>query len=126
MKASISISDAESVVMNVLWQRSPMAAEDIMAALGDKERWHVSTVKTLLSRLVKKGAIEAQRDGRRYLYSPIMERDQWLSDESAGLLDRLFHGRIAPFVAHFSHSRKLSKRDIAELKELIRVLDNER
>jgi hypothetical protein len=63
--------------------------------------------------LVKKGAIRAQRDGRRYLYSPIIERDQWLSDESVGLLDRLFHGRIAPFVAHFSHSRKLSKRDIA-------------
>lgn len=103
-----------------------MPAEDIIAALEDKERWHISTVKTLISRLVKKGAIEAERDGRRYLYSPIVTRDQWLSDESASVLDRLFHGRIAPFVAHFSHSRKLSKRDIAELKELIRVLDNER
>lgn len=126
MKASISISEAESVVMNVLWQRSPMAAEDIMEALEDTERWHISTVKTLLSRLVKKTAIRAQRDGRRYLYSPIMNRNQWLADESAGLLDRLFHGRVAPFVAHFSQNRKLSKRDIAELKELIRVLDNER
>jgi BlaI family transcriptional regulator, penicillinase repressor len=86
----------------------------------------VSTVKTLLSRLLKKGAIEAQRDGRRYLYSPRIARKQYLSDEAIGLLDRLFHGRIAPFVAHFSNSRKLSKRDIAELKELIKALDNER
>lgn len=125
MKPSISISAAESVVMDILWQRSPLAAEEIMAALGNQERWHVSTVKTLLSRLVKKQAIETRRDGRRYLYSPIIKRDQWLSDESVSLLDRLFHGRIAPFVAHFSQSRKLSKRDIAELKELIRVLDNE-
>jgi predicted transcriptional regulator len=126
MKASVSISEAESVVMTVLWQRSPMAAEDIMAALEDKETWHASTVKTLLSRLVKKGAVGAQRDGRRYLYSPMIERDQWLSDESAGLLDRLFQGRVAPFVAHFSHGRKLSKRDIEELKQLIETLDNER
>lgn len=126
MKAAVSISDAESVVMNVLWQRSPLGAEDIMAALEDKERWHVSTVKTLLSRLVKKGAIEARREGRRYLYSPMIKREQWLADESVGLLDRLFHGRIAPFVAHFSRSRKLSKRDIAELKQLIEALDNER
>jgi BlaI family penicillinase repressor len=126
MKTSVSITEAESVVMNVLWQRNPRPAEDIMAALEDEETWHVSTVKTLLSRLVKKGAIRARREGRRYLYSPIIDRDQWLSDESSGLLDRLFHGRIAPFVAHFSHSRKLSKRDIEELKDLIRALDNER
>jgi BlaI family transcriptional regulator, penicillinase repressor len=123
MKASASISAAESVVMNVLWQRSPMATEDVMAALEDKEKWQASTVKTLLNRLLRKGAIKAQRDGRRYLYSPVIKREQWLSDESAGLLDRLFGGRIAPFVAHFSQSRKLSKRDIAELKQLIRELD---
>jgi BlaI family penicillinase repressor len=126
MKASVSISDAESVVMSVLWQRSPAAAEDIIGALKETERWHESTVKTLLGRLVKKGAVRAQRTGRRYLYTPMFDRDQWLSDESASLLDRLFHGRVAPFVAHFSHVRKLGKRDIAELKELIRALDNER
>lgn len=109
--------------MNVLWQRSPMATEDVMAALEDKEKWQASTVKTLLNRLLKKGAIKAQKDGRRYLYSPAIKRERWLSDESAGLLDRLFGGRIAPFVAHFSQSRKLSKRDIAELKQLIQDLD---
>jgi BlaI family penicillinase repressor len=125
MKDSISISEAESVVMQVLWQTSPIATDDIMIALKDQHKWQESTVKTLLNRLLKKGAINARKDGRRYLYSPVLEREQWLSSESSGLLDRLFGGRVAPLVAHFSQHRKLGKKDIAELKRIIRELDDE-
>jgi BlaI family penicillinase repressor len=125
MKVSASISEAESVVMEVLWQTSPMATEDLIAALGGPGKWHVSTVKTLLTRLQKKGVIRAQQDGRRYLYSPVMKREQWLTDESTGLLDRLFGGRVAPLVAHFSQRRKLSKKDVAELKRLIQELEDD-
>jgi BlaI family penicillinase repressor len=125
MKVSASISEAESVVMNVLWQTSPIATEDLIAALEGPEKWHASTVKTLLTRLLKKGAIRAQQDGRRYLYSPVMKREQWLTDETTGLLDRLFGGRVAPLVAHFSQRRKLSKKDVAELKRLIQELDDD-
>jgi predicted transcriptional regulator len=127
MKSSIAISEAESVVMNVLWQRrTPMATEEVIAALVNKEKWQTSTVKTLLNRLLNKGAIEAERDGRRFLYSPLVTREQWLSDESTGLLDRLFGGRVAPLVAHFSQTRKLTKKDIAELRQLIQELDDGR
>jgi BlaI family penicillinase repressor len=122
MKESISISEAESVVMQVLWQMSPIATEDIMAALKGQHKWQEPTVKTLLNRLLTKGAIQARKDGRRYLYSPVLEREQWLSSESSGLLDRLFGGRVAPLVAHFSRHRKLSKKDIAELKRIIREM----
>lgn len=125
MKAPISITEAESVVMKILWQSSPIATEDIIAALEQPDKWHMSTVKTLLTRLLKKGAIRAQKDGRRYLYSPVMKRDQWLTDESTGLINRLFGGRIAPLVAHFSERKKLSKKDVAELKRLIQELDDE-
>jgi BlaI family transcriptional regulator, penicillinase repressor len=127
MKTSVAISAAESVVMQVLWLRkSPMATEEVIAALATKEKWQVSTVKTLLNRLLKKGALKAQQDGRRYLYSPLIAREQWLSDESSGLLDRLFGGRVAPLVAHFSQTRKLTKKDVADLKKLIQELDDER
>jgi predicted transcriptional regulator len=126
MKVSASISEAESVVMEVLWQTSPIATEDLIAALKGPDKWHASTVKTLLTRLLKKGAIRAQQDGRRYLYSPVMKREQWLTDESTGLLDRLFGGRVAPLVAHFSQRRKLSKKDVAELRRLIEELDDDR
>jgi predicted transcriptional regulator len=127
MKTSVAISAAESVVMKVLWLRkAPMATEDVIAALANQEKWQTSTVKTLLNRLLKKGAVKAQLEGRRYLYSPLIAREQWLSDESTGLLDRLFGGRVAPLVAHFSQTRKLTKKDIADLKKLIQELDDER
>jgi predicted transcriptional regulator len=120
----MQISEAESAVMEVLWQRQPLAAEDMVAALSEARQWQEATIKTLLNRLLKKGAIAARRDGRRYLYTPVLERDAWLSGESEGLLQRLFDGRVAPLVAHFSRQRKLSRKDIAELRKLIGELDD--
>ena len=93
-----SISEAESAVMEVLWRTSPVSTEDVVAALKNRQDWQEPTIKTLLNRLLKKEAISAQRDGRRYLYSPVLQRDQWLASESKGLLDRLFGGRVAPLV----------------------------
>jgi BlaI family penicillinase repressor len=124
MKARVSISEAESVVLTVLWRMGAMTADAVVAALADQQDWQESTIKTLLNRLLKKGAIHARKDGRRYVYSPLITREQWLSTESEGLLDRLFGGRIAPLVAHFSKHRKLSKKDIAELKRLIEEMDD--
>jgi predicted transcriptional regulator len=121
-----SISEAESAVMEVLWRTSPVSTEDVVAALKDRQDWQEPTIKTLLNRLLNKEAISAERDGRRYLYSPVLLRDQWLASESKGLLDRLFGGRVAPLVAHFSKQRKLTRKDLAELKLLIEELEDER
>ena len=118
------ISVAESVIMQALWTRSPLAAEDVLAAIADSTEWQESTVKTLLNRLLKKGSIHARKQGRRYLYTPILTRDQWLLQESSGLLDRLFGGRVAPLVAHFSRHRKLSQRDVQELRKLLEKIDH--
>jgi BlaI family penicillinase repressor len=122
----MSISEAESVVMEVLWRAAPRTAEEIVAEVGPAQGWQEGTVKSLLNRLLTKKAIAAERDGRRYLYSPLLARDSYVSQESKGLLDRLFGGRVAPLVAHFSEQRKLSKKDIAELKRLIAEMDDGR
>jgi BlaI family penicillinase repressor len=122
VKSTPSITEAESVVMEVLWQRSPVASEDVVAALTSQVHWREPTIKTLLNRLLKKGAISAEKVGRRYLYSPVLEREQWLSSESLGLVERLFGGRVAPLVAHFSKHRRLTKKDLAELRRLIEEL----
>ena len=121
----MSISDAEAVVMEVLWGRHPASAEDVVAALAGRAEWAEPTVKTLLNRLLNKGAIQAAKEGRRYLYSPVLSRDAWLAEQSAGLVDRLFGGRVAPLVAHFSAQRKLSRKDIAELRKLLEDLDDD-
>lgn len=119
------ISEAESAVMEILWRRSPLAAEEVVAALDKSQDWQEATIKTLLNRLLKKQAIRAEKDGRRYLYSPLLVRADWVQSQSEGLLDRLFGGRVAPLVAHFSERRKLSRKDVAELKRLIAEIDDE-
>ncbi|WP_206076858.1 BlaI/MecI/CopY family transcriptional regulator [Massilia horti] len=120
MNSTLSISEAESQVMEVLWREpEPVPAEQVVKVLVGAHDWQEATVKTLLNRLLKKGAIRATKDGRRYLYSPVLRREQWITDESKGLLDRLFGGRIAPLVAHFGSQRKLSKAEIDELARLI-------
>ena len=121
----MQISAAESVVMDVLWLRSPLAAEDIVMALADSREWQEPTIKTLLNRLLNKGAISAAKDGRRYLYAPVLQRDAWVQGESESLLQRMFGGRVAPLVAHFSDQRKLSRKDIAELRKLLEELDDD-
>ena len=120
----MQISEAESVVMDVLWRTHPLGAEDVVLALADRQDWQEATIKTLLNRLLNKGAISAAKDGRRYLYSPLLRREDWVLEESRGLLDRLFDGRVAPLVAHFSEQRKLSRKDIAELRKLLEELDD--
>ena len=122
----MQISEAESAVMEVLWQRQPLAAEDVVAALADSRQWQEATIKTLLNRLLKKGAIRASKDGRRYLYAPVLKRQAWMLGESQGLLERLFDGRVAPLVAHFSEHRKLSRKDIADLRKLLEEIDDDR
>jgi predicted transcriptional regulator len=126
MKALPHISEAESVVMEALWSHSPRSADEVAAAIGPDRAWQESTIKTLLNRLLRKHAVKVVKDGRRYLYSAAMTREQWLHSESKGFLDRLFDGRVAPLVAHFSRHRKLSKADIAELKRLIGELDDDK
>ncbi len=121
----MSISEAESVVMDVLWRNSPQSADEVVAALARSTDWQEPTIKTLLNRLLKKGVVAAERDGKRYLYRPLIKRVDYVHSESKTLLDRLFDGRVAPLVAHFSERRKLSKKDLAELKRLIEELDHD-
>lgn len=121
----MSISDAEALVMEVLWRDHPLGADEVLAALSAQTGWAEPTVKTLLNRLLNKGAIQARKEGRRYLYTPVLPRVDWVGQQSAGMLERLFGGRVAPLVAHFSEQGRLSPADIAELKKLIAELDDE-
>lgn len=119
----VAISDAESRVMDVLWQRAPQTSEDIVAALLEPTGWHEKTIRTLLNRLLGKGAVSAQKDGRRYLYSPLLRREEWQQQESRSLLDRVFGGKMAPLLAHFSQHEKLSTKEVAELRKLIDTIE---
>jgi predicted transcriptional regulator len=124
LKPHVPIGDAESRVLAVLWREGPATSERVIAALA-QEHWQVSAIKTLLARLVKKRALRAKKVGRRFIYSAALTRQQWVTSESEGLLSRVFDGRVAPLVQHFSQHRRLSKADIAELKRLIEEMDDD-
>lgn len=122
----MSISHAESLVMEALWRKHPLSAEQIVAEVGPERDWSEKTVKTLLSRLLSKQAISAEPQGRRYLYSPVTPRADYVQVESRGLLDRLFDGRLAPMVSHFAETNQLTAEDVADLKRLVAELDDGR
>lgn len=115
----IDISEAEARVMDVLWQAAPRTSEEIVEVLREPTGWHEKTIRTLLNRLLGKGALTAERDGRRYIYAPVLTREAWQLQESRSLLDRVFGGKVTPLLAHFTRHEKLSAKDIAELRKLV-------
>ena len=116
------ISDAEHAVMEVLWEEAPLAAADVADRVDPARGWSVRTVKTLLSRLLAKGAIVHEEEGRRYLYRPAIAREDFVASESGKLLDRMFGGRVTPLVAHLAERNRLTPEDIAEIEALLREL----
>jgi predicted transcriptional regulator len=122
----VGISVAESVIMQALWKKSPLTAEEIAAQVAHQHDWTEATVRTLINRLLKKKVVAAKKDGRRYLYRPVLKHADYLQAESESLLNRLFDGRLAPLVTHFSQRKKLSAEDLRELKRLIAELEDGR
>ncbi len=116
------ISDAEYAVMEALWKRSPQTAAEVCDTVCEERGWTMPTVKTLLARLVAKGALETQPDGRRFLYTPLIERRAYVGTESKRLVERLFGGRAAPLFAHLAENEALTDEDIAEIERLLREL----
>lgn len=117
------ISQSELEVMSVLWDAPrALAAADVIARLDSRKDWNDRTVKTLLARLVEKGALSTTQDGRRYLYAPLIAQDAYAGHAARSLSERLFGGRAAPLVAHLAAGEGLSDDDIAELEALLKDL----
>src|SRR5262245_54483627 len=122
----MQITDAERQIMEVLWEESPIASEDIIARVAPAQGWSDGTVRGLLNRLLNKKALAVKRQGRRYWYRPLLKRDAYLSAQGRDFLARLFDGRLAPFVSHLAQHRQLTEKDIADLRRLIDDFDNGR
>jgi predicted transcriptional regulator len=116
------ISDAEHAVMEVLWDQSPLTAQDVAERVPVERDWSANTVKTLLGRLLAKNVIAHQEEGRRYLYRPIVEREEYVAGESQRLMDRLFGGKLSPLVAHLAERDQLTAQDISEIEALLKEL----
>lgn len=119
MKKIPKISESEWLVMRVLWAQSPLTANEVVEQLTGKTKWKPKTVKTLIDRLMKKGAVEYEKDGRRYMYYPTVGRDECITTERRSFVRRVYGGITKPMLAAFLEDAELSPEDISELKEIL-------
>ena len=113
------ISDAEWEVMHVVWDRHPIEAGEVAEAVRTRRDWTERTVKTLLSRLVRKGALGYRRRGKKYRYFPRVDAEDCVRDAGQSFVDKVFGGAVRPALLHFARESDLSPEEIAELERLL-------
>ena len=116
------ISDAEWEIMKVVWPRSPMSVNEVAEALTARA-WHPKTIRTMLTRLAKKGVVAYKVHDRIYRYYPLLTKEECVRTASDSFLDRVFDGALAPMVAHFAKRRRLTP---DERRELERILEEDK
>src|SRR5437868_14279682 len=115
MPQSSAISQAEWDVIKVLWENGPLTAGQVVEALSGANNWRPRTIKTLLARLVKKGAVRCDAQDRRYLYRAVLTRQSATRREARSFLTRVFDGALAPAMITFLKDSDLSPQDARQL-----------
>lgn len=117
------LSDAELCVMEALWSAAkPLTASEIAERVPADRGWSFATVKSLLSRLLAKKAVEPTKDGRRFLYSPAVDREPYVAAESRRFVTRLFGGKLSPLFARLAEEEAIDEDDLAEIETLLKEL----
>jgi len=120
MKKIPRISTAEWTVMKQLWRRRPQTAGELIETLSESTEWGPATIKTLLNRLLRKGALRHQKQGRAYWYSPAVSESDCQREEANSLLARVFDGSVSPLLAHLVESEGITPAELSEIEDLIK------
>ncbi|MGE4179572.1 MAG: BlaI/MecI/CopY family transcriptional regulator [Limisphaerales bacterium] len=126
MESTVSISESEWEVMTLVWSASPVAAADLVDQLSQKRGWAARTTRTLLERLVAKGALDYEQDGKRYLYRPAVTMAECVRRESRSFTERVFGGNPAAMLVHLVKETPLSADEIADLRRLLKNKEKEK
>lgn len=113
------ISDSEWDIMKIIWSNPNCNAMFIIEKLKDNKEWKPKTVKTLIRRLVDKGIVGYEQDGREYKYYSLVNEDECKRIEGSSFLDRVYNGSIKAMMLNFIESENLSKKDIEELRNIL-------
>ena len=119
MNPRFQISNAEWEVMNVVWECAPVPASDIVARLGEKKKWRERTSRTLIDRLVRKGALRTRLEGKRYLFSAKVTKEQCVQKESRSFQERVFGGEPAAMLIHLAKQTTFTPEEIEELRRIL-------
>lgn len=123
MKSLPQISEAEFEVMKIIWNHAPINTNEITEMLSKTTTWSPKTIHTLIKRLVNKGAISYEKDGRVFVYTPRIKENEYIENESSHFLKRFYNGDITRMLSSFMENNKLSK---AEIKILNTMLSSNR
>ena len=119
MPRSPKITEAEWDVMIVVWEKYPITSQEVTERLSSEKEWSPQTVKTLLSRLVKKGVLSYRQKGKAYLYRPKLSKELCIRSETKSFLERVFGDTAAPALAQFVKHADLNSKEIEELRSLL-------
>ncbi len=119
-----SISQSEAKILNILWDDFPLDGKQIAEKLKTTS-WSFVTIKTLINRLLNKGFLSYEKEGRRYLYQSTISKKQYLKSENKQFLDRMYGGSISGLFASFSDHEKMSKDELEEIKSIISQMEND-
>lgn len=119
MDKDIRISESEWEVMKIIWDKKEATSNEIIEELKDKKDWKSATIKSLISRLLNKRAISFNRNGKGYIYYPLIEEEKAVIEESMSFINRVFNGSVSDLLLNFVKSEKLTEEDIDELKEIL-------
>ncbi len=106
--------------MQVLWRHPESTAQEVIEHLAQTASWSPATVRTLLNRLLNKGALLYEKEGKAYRYRAAFSEEACRRSGGESFLARFFNGALSPMLAHFIQSRKLSDAELAELEALVR------
>ena len=126
MKNSFSISEAEYQVMKLIWDKAPVSTKEVTEILADESSWKPKTIQTLLSRLGKKGAIGYKKEGRVFVYTPLIKEEDYVEQESSSFLNKFYDGALNSMVVNFLEQDKLTENDIDELKKILDIGKNKK
>ena len=118
------ISNAERVVMEVLWEKSPQSAQEVIDLVAPQKDWHENTVKTLLNHLLNKKILGFKKESRKYLYYPLLSRKEYVQLENRRFLETWFGDKIShQLLVSFAAKELLNKQEIKELKKLLEKME---
>ncbi|MBZ9622358.1 BlaI/MecI/CopY family transcriptional regulator [Clostridium sp. FP2] len=115
-----NISEAEWEVMKIIWEQHPCTSSKIIELLENGTNWQPKTVKSLISRLLKKSVINFNAEGRSYYYYPLVSEKDCIKEESKSFIKRVYNGVVKNMVLNFIEDDKLTKEDIAELERILK------
>ena len=113
------ISEAEFEVMKIVWKHAPISTNEITDQLVQTTNWSPKTIQTLIKRLVTKGALTYEKQGRMFVYTPVVQENEYICQESNSFLKRYYNGNITSMLSAYIENDRLSETEIEHLRSLL-------